>query len=111
LLGRKVHAFDTHLQAQISDADVQAQLRNQLPSNIFVQILAGPRGVRTGAIGVMLRLIAQISLVIGPVALLVFFQIQFLPYHPPSGVNCGSARRLSSTLLCCGYCGRRSRVV
>jgi hypothetical protein len=62
-------------------------LRDQLPSNIFVQMLAGPRGVRTGAIGVMLRLIAQISLVIGPVALLVFFQIQFLPYHPPSGIE------------------------
>ena len=29
----------------------------------------------------MLRLIAWISLIIGPIALLVFFQLQFLPYH------------------------------
>jgi hypothetical protein len=46
-----------------------------------VQSLAGARGVRTGVIGFMRRLIAQISLVIGPIALLVFFELQFLPYH------------------------------
>src|SRR5439155_16517518 len=58
-----------------------ARLRRQLPSNIFVQFLAGPREVRAGAMGFMLRLIAQISLVAGPLALLMFFQLQFLPYH------------------------------
>lgn len=57
------------------------RLRRQLPSNIFVQFLAGPRGVRTGVVGFMLRLIAWITLVIAPLALLVFFQLQFLPYH------------------------------
>src|SRR5215831_2202572 len=31
--------------------------------------------------GFMLRLIAQISLVAGPLALLIYFQLQFLPYH------------------------------
>ena len=31
--------------------------------------------------GLMLRLIALISLVLFPIALLVFFQLQFLPYH------------------------------
>ena len=87
LLGRKIRAFHAQLRAQISDAHVRAQLRDQLPSNIFVQILAGPREVRRGVIGAMLRLIAQVSLVIGPIALLVFFQIQLLPYHPHWGIE------------------------
>ena len=56
-------------------------LRRQLPSNIFVQFLAGPQEVRTGFFGFVLRLIAQISLIVSPLALLVFFLLQFLPYH------------------------------
>jgi hypothetical protein len=32
-------------------------------------------------VGFLLQLIAWISLVIGPIALLVFFELQFLPYH------------------------------
>lgn len=81
LLASKVRVFDTALRAQIDDEDVQARLRRQLSSSIFVQFLAGPREVREGPIGFLLRLIAWISLVIGPVALLVFMQLQFLPYH------------------------------
>jgi hypothetical protein len=81
LLAGKVGAFHAELEAQVADHGTRARLRRQLPSNIFVQFLAGPREVRTGILGFMLRLIAQISLVAGPLALLVFFQLQFLPYH------------------------------
>ena len=81
MLADKVGAFHAELQSQIADDTLRAQLRRQLPSNIFVQFLAGPIEVRTGLMGAMLRLIAQISLVAGPLALLVFFQLQFLPYH------------------------------
>jgi uncharacterized protein YjbI with pentapeptide repeats len=81
LLAGKVGDFDAELNAQIADEDVRKRLRRQLPSNIFVQFLAGSREVRTGVMGFLLRLIAQISLVIGPIALLVFFELQFLPYH------------------------------
>jgi uncharacterized protein YjbI with pentapeptide repeats len=83
LLAGKVGVFDVQLlQAQIKDPAVQADaLRRQLPSNIFVQLLAGPSDVRTGVMGRMLRLVAQISLAVGPVALLVLFQLQFLPFH------------------------------
>jgi uncharacterized protein YjbI with pentapeptide repeats len=81
LLAGKIGAFHAELQAQISGDDARARLRRQLPSNIFVQSLAGPREVRTGIIGFLLRLIAQISLVAGPLWLLVLFQLQFLPYH------------------------------
>jgi uncharacterized protein YjbI with pentapeptide repeats len=81
LLSAKIGAFHLELQAQISGDDARARLRRQLPSNIFVQSLAGPREVRTGIIGFLLRLIIEISLVAGPIALLILFQLQFLPYH------------------------------
>lgn len=81
LLAGKVGVFHTELQEQIADEDARTRLRRQLPSNIFVQFLAGPREVSTGVIGFLLRLIAQISLVAGPLALLVLFQLKFLAYH------------------------------
>jgi hypothetical protein len=81
LLAGKIGAFHLELQAQISGDNTRARLRRQLPSNIFVQSLAGPREVRTGIIGFLLQLIIQISLVAGPIALLILFQLQFLPYH------------------------------
>jgi hypothetical protein len=56
-------------------------VRRQLPSNVFVQFLAGPTEVRDGVMGSFLWLIALISLVIGPVCLLVLVELQFLPYH------------------------------
>jgi uncharacterized protein YjbI with pentapeptide repeats len=81
LLAGKVGVFHAELQAQVADEDVRARLRRQLPSNIFVQFLAGPREIREGVMGLMLRSIADISLAAGPVLLLIFFQFQFLPYH------------------------------
>jgi uncharacterized protein YjbI with pentapeptide repeats len=81
LLAGKVGIFHAELRAQIDDENIRDRLRRQLPSNIFVQFLAGPREVRTGVMGLILRLIAQISLVACPLALLAFFQLQFLPYH------------------------------
>ena len=81
LLSNKVGAFDRALREQIEDTAIRTQVRRQLPSNIFVQFLAGPRDVRDGLIGLMLWLIALITLVAAPVALLVFLTLQFLPYH------------------------------
>lgn len=81
LLAGKIGAFDAELQAQIADDDARARLRRQLPSNIFVQFIAGPREVREGMVGFLLRQVAQISLVAGPIALLILFQLQFLPYQ------------------------------
>lgn len=82
LFARKVGVFHTELQAQISNDEIRTQLRWQLPSNVFVQSLAGAREVRGGLTGRMLRLVVQISLVWGPLSLLVLFQVKFLPYHP-----------------------------
>jgi uncharacterized protein YjbI with pentapeptide repeats len=81
LFASKVGDFDATLKNEIEDAQTRVRLRRQLPNNIFVQMLAGPREVQGGAIGAILRLIAQITLIIGPLALLIFFHLQFLPYH------------------------------
>ena len=81
LLAGKVGAFNAELQAQVGGVIARAQLRRQLPSNIFVQFLAGPRDVRTGIIGFLLKSVAWISLIAAPIALLILFQLQFLPYH------------------------------
>ena len=85
LLAGKVRMFDDELRAQIdpdrAESDIRTQLRRQLPSDIFVQLLAGPREIRGGVVGVLLKMIAWISLAIGPVSLMVFFELQFLPYH------------------------------
>jgi hypothetical protein len=47
LLARKVDAFNAELQQHIHGGDARERLRRQLPSNIFVQFLAGPRETRT----------------------------------------------------------------
>jgi hypothetical protein len=82
MLGAKVGEFDTELRAQLGDArETREGLRRQLPSNIFVQFLAGPGDIRKGSLGLILKAIAWFSLVIGPVLLLLLIQAQFLPYH------------------------------
>jgi len=81
LLATKVGAFHTELGIQIADEGLRTRLRRQLPSNIFAQFLAGPREVREGIVGFLLRLIAWVSLVAAPLILLVLFELQFLPYQ------------------------------
>jgi uncharacterized protein YjbI with pentapeptide repeats len=85
MLGAKVGRFKAELRAQLprpkEDHETREGLRRQLPSNIFVQFLAGPGDIRKGGLGLILKTIAWISLVIGPVLLLLLFQVQFLPYH------------------------------
>ena len=81
LLSAKAGAFDNELRAQTRNEQDRRYLRRQLPINIFIQVLAGPCEVRTGFVGFMLRLVAHISVIAAPVLLLMFFQVQFLPYH------------------------------
>lgn len=81
LLADKAGAFHQQLRLQIDDEDIRARLRRQLPSNIFVQFVAGPPGIRSGGVGLVFRLIAEISLILLPIGLLVLFQLQFLAYH------------------------------
>jgi uncharacterized protein YjbI with pentapeptide repeats len=63
------------------DAARRENFQWQLPSNIFIQFLAGPTDVRKGLFGLLLRGIAWVTLVVAPVVLLLLLQIQFLPFH------------------------------
>jgi uncharacterized protein YjbI with pentapeptide repeats/outer membrane protein OmpA-like peptidoglycan-associated protein len=81
LLGAKAKRFDVELRRQVTAPEVREGLRWQLPSDIFVEFLAGPREVRHGWLGVSLRAIGLLTLVIAPVLLLLLVQVQFLPYH------------------------------
>jgi uncharacterized protein YjbI with pentapeptide repeats len=74
---------DKTLPTEVRDrnAAIRAALRRQLPSNIFVQFLAGASDVRDSAFGYLLRAIAWVTLVVAPVLLLLMMQIQFLPFH------------------------------
>jgi uncharacterized protein YjbI with pentapeptide repeats len=88
LLANKAKRFHSELARQIPDShqnpnarDIREALRRQLPSNLFVQFLAGPDDVRESGFGFLLKTIAWNSLVVGPIALVLLFQIQFLPYH------------------------------
>lgn len=52
LLAGKVGAFHRQLEEQLAGRDeMRADLRRQLPSNIFVQFVAGPKEVREGFFG------------------------------------------------------------
>lgn len=44
MLGDKIRLYDTELRDQITELNARTRHRQQLPSNIFVQLLAGPRG-------------------------------------------------------------------
>jgi uncharacterized protein YjbI with pentapeptide repeats len=86
-LSDKAKRFDRALREQIGGIEserrqtIRTGLRRQLPSNIFVQFIAGPADLRKGGFGWLLRVIAWVTLVIAPVVLLLLIQIQFLPYH------------------------------
>jgi hypothetical protein len=111
LLAGKGGDFDTELGTRIADEEVRRRVRRQLPSNIFVQFLAGPREVRTGVLGCLLKLIAWISLVIGaPSRCLSFSSFSSCPTtmrQSPGGIG----SRWSSTSSFCGRSGLLSHGV
>jgi hypothetical protein len=69
----------------IASADLSENLRHKLrlllPNDLMVQFLAGPRRRREGAMGFMFRAVAWITVVAGPLFLLLLIQYKFLPYQ------------------------------
>src|SRR5208282_3580095 len=63
MLTDKAKRFDQALHKRSED---EIELRRQLPSNIFIQFLAGPADVRESAFGRLLRAIAWTTLVVAP---------------------------------------------
>jgi uncharacterized protein YjbI with pentapeptide repeats len=103
MLGRKASRFNEELRRQFPDTEtetlqngatresapkeVRDKLRRLLPSNIFVQVVAGPPELRRGVFGLILKTIAWTTLAFFPVLLLLLLQTQFLPYHDVSITN------------------------
>ncbi len=56
-------------------------LRRQLPNDILVQYLAGPRGKGERAVRYLLMLVAWATIVIAPLVVLMALQYRFLPYQ------------------------------
>jgi uncharacterized protein YjbI with pentapeptide repeats len=83
MLTDKAKRFDAVLRKQIGDKNeaLRDRLRRQLPSDIFVQFLAGPKDISKARFGWLLRVIAWSTLVVAPALLLLLMQIQFLPFH------------------------------
>jgi hypothetical protein len=81
MLADKVGVFHAELLAQIATRTSGPACAASFRATSSCSFLPGRARSRTGLNGAMLRLIALVSLVIGPLALLVLLQIQFLPYH------------------------------
>ena len=80
ILSEKARRFLQALE-KLPRQEAREKLRRNLPSNIFVQSLVGPEEISRGGFGWLLRLMGWITMAVAPVLLLIFIQVQFLPYH------------------------------
>jgi len=80
-LGRRIGEFNDALSGAGLGEDAERRERRKLDTFVVVQMLAGTAEERRRLTGLFLWTIALITLVIAPVALLLFIQLQFLPYQ------------------------------
>ncbi|RIA55129.1 pentapeptide repeat-containing protein [Dichotomicrobium thermohalophilum] len=79
-LSRKVREFHERVARQEGHAFIRThRLRLQLHSYFYVQAIAGPS--RSRLFSAFLHAMSAITLWLLPLALLIYFQIVFLPYH------------------------------
>jgi uncharacterized protein YjbI with pentapeptide repeats len=82
LLARTARTFeDALVRALPEDGEARENFRMRIENTLFVQLLVGGRLEREGINAKLLSLMALISLALAPVALLLMFEIMFLPYH------------------------------
>ena len=73
---------DEAQRAELAAGDaIRNRLRQQLPNDLLVQYLAGPSDMRDRALGSMLRLVAWLTMVLGPLMVFLIVQYKFLPYQ------------------------------
>ena len=90
LLARLLRRFDGQLHnARMLEQD-RGAVRDQLDKFVFTQSLIG--APQDGIVRLFLRTLVWLSFVVGPVLLLLGFQLRFLPYHnvPVTYVHRGS---------------------
>jgi uncharacterized protein YjbI with pentapeptide repeats len=81
LLGRTAATYNEALDRSAHFAGDNARLRQRLANTLFAQLFAGSPRERKGLVGALLTTLAWITLAIGPILVLLFFQFGFLPYH------------------------------
>jgi len=81
LLARTAAAYNNVLDRTVRVSTDNAAMRQRLANTVFAQIFAGSPRERGGWLGLLLRLIAWLTLAIAPVLVLLVFQFKFLPYH------------------------------
>ena len=80
-LGRRIREFNDEIKKTDLGEEARRRERRKLDTFVIVQMLGGTREERELLTGKFLKFIAMITLVIAPVALLLFIQLQFLPYQ------------------------------
>jgi uncharacterized protein YjbI with pentapeptide repeats len=82
LLARTAKSFeDALVHAFPEDDEARESFRMRIENTLFVQLLVGGRLEREGFNAKLLSLMALITLALAPVAVLLYLQIKFLPYH------------------------------
>ena len=74
LLSNKLRAFD-------KAASLGEKVGWLLPTNVFVLLRVGPSETQDGLLRTLLNVVRFVSLILGPLVLLMLFELQFLPYH------------------------------
>jgi uncharacterized protein YjbI with pentapeptide repeats len=81
LLARTAAEFDKQLRSTLPVEPERERYRAQVGNALFLQLLVGMKGERTGVNALLMGLIALITIVLAPLATLVLMQMMFLPYH------------------------------
>jgi len=81
LLARTAAEFDKQLRMTLRNEAERERYRARVENALFLQLLVGMKGERSGANGFLLGLIALITVVLAPLATLILMQMMFLPYH------------------------------
>jgi uncharacterized protein YjbI with pentapeptide repeats len=82
LLARTAKSFEGALvRAFPEDGEPRETFRMRIENTLFVQLLVGGKLEREGINAKLLSWMALITLALAPVALLLFLEIKFLPYH------------------------------
>jgi uncharacterized protein YjbI with pentapeptide repeats len=81
LLARTAAEFDKQLRTTLPGEPERERYRAQIGNALFLQLLVGMKGERTGVNALLMGLIALITIVLAPLATLVLMQMMFLPYH------------------------------
>ncbi len=81
LLARTAAEFDKQLRTTLATEAEHERYRARVENALFLQLLVGMKGERTGVNAFLLGVIALITIVLAPLATLILMQMMFLPYH------------------------------